>query len=383
MPRKKISEYRAKKIFDSQFNGFELIKDADFPAITGGDQWVVKVDQAIKKRGKQGLVKVGRSSDQAKADAEDIFAKGFSSVLVEPFIPHDFSDEKYFSLSLNRSGIALLFNKSGGVDVEENQDSMQSFNLNDVDLESVANDTKLPLKFLQNVTNIFNENFYSYLEINPLVVSGNKVTALDMAVEVDSAARFFVESWTDKDYRYPKSGDKTQSEKNVDELDANSAASFRLEVLEPNGSLFMLLSGGGASVTLADEVHNQGKGSLLANYGEYSGAPNREETEYYCDQVIDLLKRSSAQTKILIIAGGIANFTDIRTTFAGIVDSLTKHGGWLKANNAQIYVRRGGPNEKPGLAKLQKFIESSGLNGEVYGSDISLTEIIDKAVEKL
>ena len=107
----------------------------------------------------------------------------------------------------------------------------------------------------------------------------------------------------------------SEEELTVQELSDNSQASFSLERINADGSIWLLLSGGGASVVVADEVHNLGFGKQLGNYGEYSGNPNTEETRLYTEQVIKLMLKSKAQHKVLIIGGGVANFTDVRTDF--------------------------------------------------------------------
>src|SRR5206468_4255377 len=136
---------------------------------------------------------------------------------------------------------------------------------------------------------------------------------LDVAAEVDSAGEFFVHNaWNEEDFRSGQPKKRTDEEVAVTQLAAKSQAAFSLEVLNPNGSISMLLSGGGASIVLADEVYNQGYGKELANYGEYSGNPNAEETYLYTKAVLRLLLQSKAKKKVLIIAGGVANFTDVR-----------------------------------------------------------------------
>ena len=54
--------------------------------------------------------------------------------------------------------------------------------------------------------------------------------------------------------------------------------------------------------------------------------------------------KSKTQGKCLIIGGGIANFTNVASTFKGIVRALTDYKQPLINNNVKIYVRRGGPN---------------------------------------
>ena len=62
-----------------------------------------------------------------------------------------------------------------------------------------------------------------------------------------------------------------------------------------------------------------------------------------------MCRHSHPDGKILIIGGGIANFTNVADTLRGIIRAIKETKEKLKANNAKIYVRRGGPNYKEGL----------------------------------
>jgi len=61
--------------------------------------------------------------------------------------------------------------------------------------------------------------------------------------------------------------------------------------------------------------------------------------------VVDLLTRTShPEGKVLIIGGGIANFTNVAATFKGIIRALKEFKTLLIEKEVKIYVRRGGPN---------------------------------------
>lgn len=53
--------------------------------------------------------------------------------------------------------------------------------------------------------------------------------------------------------------------------------------------------------------------------------------------------------QVLIIGGGIANFTNVAATFKGIVKALREYQTKLQQGNIRIYVRRAGPNYQEGL----------------------------------
>lgn len=86
---------------------------------------------------------------------------------------------------------------------------------------------------------------------------------------------------------------------------------------------------------------------------------------------------------MLIIAGGVANFTDVRVTFNGLIKALNEVKNELHALGVKIFVRRGGPYQEEGLAKMKEFLEKEQLLGIVSGPEMVLTEIVTKAIEGL
>jgi len=84
-----------------------------------------------------------------------------------------------------------------------------------------------------------------------------------------------------------------------------------------------MVAGGGASVVYSDAIAAAGYAHELANYGEYSGAPNEEQTYEYSKTILDLMTRDvHPEGKVLIVGGGIANFTNVASTFKGIIRAL-------------------------------------------------------------
>jgi ATP-citrate lyase beta-subunit len=213
------------------------------------------------------------------------------------------------------------------------------------------------------------------------VADRRSLNILDVAVEIDDAGQYFTRLWNESDIRSPRK--LSESEEQIHVLNDNSPASFSLSVLNPNGSIFLLLSGGGASIVIADEVYNQGLGDELANYGEYSGNPNTEETYIYTKELIKLIVDSKAVNKVLFIGGAVANFTDIAKTFAGIIHALDDQAAVLKKQHLKVYVRRGGPNQEIGLAKIKQALEGHGILGGVYAPDVSISDALGFALKGL
>ncbi len=391
MARKKLSEVSAKKLLTGflglPYKGLEYDSENDTVSkvedfVEDGKIYVVKVDEAVKKRFKQGLVLLDLETVfEIKTAIENLQKKGYRYLIIEENIPHDESSESYISLQRTRLGTICWYSKQGGVNIEEHQEKVKKLVIKDeYDVRNIAQDLGLNPEFLGKIVEAFDVFYFSYLEINPMVVIEDSIYLLDVAGEVDSAAEFFAEAWETSDFREHGIGNKTEEEKNIMKLSEKSSSSLKLDVLNPNGAIFMLLSGGGVSVALADEVKNLGKGKLLANYGEYSGNPTEEETYIYTKNLLSLLLKSKAPKKVLVIAGGVANFTDVRITFRGIIRALDEVKNDLAKSGVLVFVRRGGPHQEEGLEKMEEFLAREKLLGSVNDQKLVLTEIIKQAI---
>eukprot|EP00490_Sorites_sp_Unknown_P003643 CAMPEP_0114697162 /NCGR_PEP_ID=MMETSP0191-20121206/73449_1 /TAXON_ID=126664 /ORGANISM="Sorites sp." /LENGTH=109 /DNA_ID=CAMNT_0001995863 /DNA_START=870 /DNA_END=1199 /DNA_ORIENTATION=+ len=93
----------------------------------------------------------------------------------------------------------------------------------------------------------------------------------------------------------------------------------------------------------ADTICDLGFGKELGNYGEYSGSPTKTATYEYAVTIIKLLLKNplsdnelnDGKSKVLIIGGGIANFTDVADTFLGIIEALKEFQDQLKAQKIE------------------------------------------------
>ena len=105
-------------------------------------------------------------------------------------------------------------------------------------------------------------------------------------------------------------------------------------------------------------------GLKTANYTEYSGNPPREK-------VFELTKivLSKPGLRGLWIAGGVANFTNIKETFNGIVDAFDE----LKPKYP-IVVRRAGPYEKEGMELMRDCAARNNLNIRFFGKETSMSD---------
>lgn len=373
MARVKLTEFRAKSLLASDYDGVSIrlasLAD-DLARLDVKRTYIIKVDQGVKKRGKQGLVQLNVTPADVQQAVSHLAERGFDRFIAEPMLPHDDDEERYLSIERVRDGVRVLYSLRGGVDIEEHPEATKLYR----DITKVP----LPQPCLERMVEVMNRQHLSFVEINPLVVRGDDCLLLDAAVLADSAG-MGLSSWSEDDLADRKQ--QTEAETTITELNDNSPASFSFRVLNPKGSLWLLLSGGGASITIADEAANRGKADLVGNYGEYSGGPTGEETQIYTEAAIRQLLQSPAKRKALVIAGGVANFTDVKKTFGGVIAALDKNVAALTEAKVKVFVRRGGPNEREGLALMERFLKQHDMFGSVHGSHDVLTTVVDEALE--
>lgn len=144
-----------------------------------------------------------------------------------------------------------------------------------------------------------------------------------------------------------------------------------------------MVAGGGASVVYSDTVCEMGGATELANYGEYSGAPSEQQTYEYAKTILSLMtKQKHPQGKVLIIGGGIANFTNVAATFKGVVTALQEFQTRLQEHKISIFVRRAGPNYQEGLRVIREAAVSLGIPMHVFGPESHMTAIVGMALGK-
>jgi ATP citrate (pro-S)-lyase len=255
----------------------------------------------------------------------------------------------------------------------------------------------------------------SYLEINPLVVIPNAdatsadVHFLDLAAKIDQTAEFecgakwaiarsatalglnvadkkdtkvSVDVGPPMEFPAPFGREMSKEEAYIAEMDAKTGASLKLTILNGSGRVWTLVAGGGASVVYADAIASAGYASELANYGEYSGAPTETQTFHYARTVLDLMLRAPMhpEGKVLFIGGGIANFTNVASTFKGVIRALREVAPLLVEHNVKIWVRRAGPNYQEGLKNIKAVGQELKLDMHVFGPEMHVSGIVPLAL---
>jgi ATP citrate (pro-S)-lyase len=371
MPFIKLSEYTAKKIYSSDWEIRRITRDDIGSDHLGGKcgKYILKVDEFVKRRGKKGLIK----KDIETNEAIDQFLeekRDYSNFILEKQIGVVY--EKYFCIYMKKGKKQFIFHHQGGVDCDPN--------IGGIFADSICGlGIHLPgiCAVLEKLDAMFDAIDANYLEVNPLVMNcmGNWIP-VDFAVKVDSCGLPF---WDRKYLSYMddrKQIGKDPTEAKIRELDESSGASLKFKKLNPDGNILTLIAGGGASVLFTDAIVNRGMAGNLYNYGEYSGNPSFDETYAYCSLIFEDWLRNNACDRILIIGGGISNFTDVAQTFKGIIRAIEESRELFVKLGVRVFVRRGGVNEAAGLKMIREKLELWGIPIVVKGTEYPITQIV-------
>ncbi len=351
---------------------------------------VVKAHEAVGSRMKQGLVKVNLDIKAAKQAAGEMLGRvldsgmEISEVIISEMVPHE--KEFYIAAQSTREGSDLLLASFGGIEIEENWEKVKklSFQIGDVpekkDIEKLARDAGFPKDLIDSVVE-FADKFYKcfdtedaqYLEINPLVLnSEGALIALDAVTLLDGDAKFRHPDW---DFPFAAEFGRAYSDSENEVMSVDSKIKGSVKFIEiPGGDTALLPAGGGASVFYTDAV--VALGGKPANYADYAGDPADWAVEVLTEKVCNL-----KGIKNIIVGGAIANFTNVKKTFGGIIAGFRKAKSEGKMDGVKIWVRRGGPFEKEGL-ELMKSLEKEGFAIKVFDRYTPLTDIVDMALGK-
>lgn len=327
---------------------------------------IAKAQVLSGKRGKNNAIRFCGSQDEVVQACRELFnieirGQYVAAVRIEEKL--NISEEHYLSIvyDTNVKRPILIYSKQGGMDIEDvPEDKIEKHEL---DVRNEKIDIDLP--FAQELWDCFIKEDARLVEINPLVktVDGEWIAA-DAKIALDDDAGFRHEEWGELEPRTMLGRPPTERELQVKEIDKGEAwyRGTAGKYIEMDGDIAILFSGGGASIANMDALIQAGL--KPANYTEYSGNPPREKVYALAKIVL-----SKPGLKGLWIAGGVANFTNVKETFHGITDALDE----IKPSYP-IVVRRAGPYEKEGMQLMQECAKRNNLNMKLFGKEISMSE---------
>ena len=382
----------------------------------GLEDVVVKAQVLSGKRGKNNGIRFCNNLEEVEKAVAEIFNMSIRGQYVSAILLTEkvnIESENYLSITYdtNRKQPILIFSSEGGMDIEDVSDEKIlriPLDIRDSVLPLVGgvrggsiesnNSSKfslIPEEYLEtakNLWNCFQSEDTRLVEINPLVkTTSSEIMALDAKVALDDDAFYrhnkeaqerakekglepsTVTDWDLFESRTMLGRRATEREIAVQEIDKGEKyyQGTAGKYIELEGDIAVLFSGGGASIANMDALYQVGL--KPANYTEYSGNPPQEK-------VFELSKivLSKPNLKGLWIVGGVANFTDIAATFAGIVQAIDE----LKPN-FPIVVRRAGPNDKEGIRMLEECAKRNNLQIKIFGKETSMSETAQVLAEMI
>jgi ATP-citrate lyase beta-subunit len=352
---------------------------------------VVKAHEAVGSRMKLGLVRVDLDLESSKNAVRQMLGKtlgdgmAISQVIVSEMIAH--KEEYYISVKSTREGAEILLASAGGIEIEANWERVKKLavligetptkdQLTNLAKQAGFGSDLVPrvADFAAKLYQCFDGEDAQYLEINPLVrrAGDGELVALDAVTLLDADARFRHPDW---DFTFAAEFGRPYSENERAVMDVDTKIKGSVKFIEiPGGDTALLPAGGGASVFYTDAV--VALGGKPANYAEYSGDPPDWAVEVLTEKVCSL-----PNIKRIIVGGAIANFTNVKKTFAGIIAGFRKAKLEGRLDGVEIWIRRGGPYEKEGLAAM-KALEPEGFLIHVYDRYTPLTDIVDMSLKK-
>ena len=353
---------------------------------------MVKAQVPIGGRGKAGGVLDASTPAEAKAAVERLLStpvRGYRArnILLEE--KADVSREFYMAVTYDtvaKSPVAV-FSAQGGVDIEELAERepekiiKRRFSVRtglpqyaSREVISEAGITGRLLLGLGSVfsalADIFLDHDATIAEINPLgLTKEGKLLALDCHMEVDDDALFRHEALSGiqkDDTRFEGGRTPTEFERRAAEIDEIDHRGVAGRMIEFDGTLGLIIGGGGASLTAFDAV--RAHGGRPANYCEIGGNPTVGKVKEITRHIL-----SKPDIKKVAVIMNVVSNTRVDLVARGIVKGILEMG---KAPSETVAVFRvPGAWEDEGFKILKKY-------GVVYcDRSVSIDEAARIAVE--
>jgi len=341
---KKYSITTPKSIFINSISDLTENHGLSFPL-------VVKAQVQVGGRGKAGGIKVAKNYQELVQHIDAILGMDIKGHKVESLLIEEASEiisEYYISFTLDRSEkkYLMMLSSKGGMDIEEvaanSPDDLIKIHISpSLGLESniitqSIKDANLNLDYIDELHEIisklyqlFTEGDCDLVEVNPLAITNQGVSALDSKVSLDMNAIYRHDDFK----KYEEEIPIPESEK--------FAKSKDLNFIKLDGSVGIIGNGAGLVMSTLDVVAEHG--GKAANFCDIGGGAKAETVT----AALEVLESEEEVTSVLInIFGGI---TRCDLVAEGIVEA-TK-GKVLKW---PLIVRLDGTNSKEGLEILSK-----------------------------
>ena len=380
-----LHEYQAKGLFAEYGipvpvgQMIESLHNAEAAAANvGGEAWVVKAQVHAGGRGKAGGVKLVRSIDELKAEADRMLGGTLSTyqthgrelpinqVLIEQTL--DIKSELYLSALVDRGTERIVFMASseGGMDIEEVAANtpekivtvyahpaagLQPYQCRQAafGIGLQGKEVGALTKIMMGLYKLFMEKDLSLVEINPLIVTGEgDILALDGKINIDDNAL----------YRRPDLNEmRDTTQEDAAEVEA---AQHDLNYITLDGNIGCMVNGAGLAMATMDLIKLHGGDP--ANFLDVGGGTTAERVAAAFKLI---LSDSKVEAILVNIFGGIVRCDLIAE---GIIAAVKEVGVSIP-----VVVRLEGTNAAEG----REMLDQSGLN---LISAEGLTDAAEKAV---
>jgi len=306
---------------------------------------MLKAQVPIGGRGKAGAILEASTTEQANKYFNQLLSmriRGYKAkkILMEEKL--DIEREYFMAITYDtvaKSSLAI-FSAEGGVDIESlaereprkvrKEHFCSRARLPQYRAREIISETGVSGKLLLGLGNILSklaDVFLDYdatlAEINPLALTRKgQLMALDCHLEIDDDAVFrqpHLSKVVNKENRFEAQRRVTEFEQKAAEIDQLDHRGVAGRVIEFDGTMGLIIGGGGASLTAFDAV--QSHGGQPANYCEIGGNPSvRKVTE-----LTRLILSKPNFEKIAVIMNVVSN-TRVDLVARGIVKGILEAG---------------------------------------------------------
>jgi len=341
-------------------------ENVEFPGPT-----ILKTQIPLGGRGKNGGIIEASTEEEIKSGIEHLLStpvRGYrpKKILVEEKM--EIAQEFFMAVVYDTVAKepVVIFSQEGGVDVEDlalNQPEkvrkelfsvrgrLPQYRAREIISEAdVSGRMLLGLgSILSSLADVFLDYDATVAEINPLALTRDgKLVALDCHIQIDDDALFRHKDVAEKedDSRYEGGRSSTEFERKAAEIDSLDHRGVAGRMIEFEGTLGLIIGGGGASLTAFDAIRHHG--GKPANYCEIGGNPSVLKVKELTKHILS----KPGVEKIAIIMNVVSN-TRVDLVARGIVKGILE-AGKIPSDTAAVF-RVPGAWEEEGFKILSKY----------------------------
>jgi succinyl-CoA synthetase beta subunit/citryl-CoA synthetase large subunit len=353
---------------------------------------VLKAQIPVGGRGKSGGIAFVSSSEQASQELSRLLSSSLRGYPVDSILIEDqVSVQKELFLAVtydtDKKAPVVIFSSEGGIDIEELATQFpekilsEPFSIRGGFLDFHARNLALRgglqgkellrvSDVLVKIVGLFLQCDATLAEINPLILTPNgEVYACDAHIDIEDEALYRQTKRLENfGIQTRETGDPSEFEKEAIRIDSLDHRGVAGRMIEFDGSLGLIIGGGGASLTTFDAVRKSG--GRPANYCEVGGNPSVLKVK----ELTKLILSKPGVEKIAVIMNVVSN-TRVDLVARGVIKGIIESG---KDPGQTITVFRiPGAWEQDGFQILKKY------NVDFCDRSVSIDEAARRAAARV